>query len=134
MAAADPPSGVALATAGLRVQQGRIRVMAENLANANSTARTPGGDPYRRKIAVFEPIGISAEPVGRVVQDTSGFRTVFDPGHPAADPLGNLKLPNVNPVAETADLQAATRAYEANLKVISTLGELEKKTVALLTS
>ncbi len=102
MAATELASGVALATAGLRVQQGRIRVMTENLANASSTAPTPGGDPYRRKIAVFEPIGISAEPLGRIVRDTTGFRTVFDPTHPAADPIGNLKLPNVNSVVETA--------------------------------
>lgn len=134
MAATELASGIALATAGLRVQQGRIRVMTENLANASSTAPTLGGDAYRRKIAVFEPIEITAEPVGHIVRDTTGFRTVFDPAHPAADPFGTLKLPNVNPVVETGDLQAATRAYEANLKVISTLGELEKRTVELLRS
>lgn len=74
MSGIEGPSGSAIAAAGMRVQQGRLRVMTENLANAQSTASTPGGDPYQRKIAVFAPVGAEAEPVGRVVRDTSPFR------------------------------------------------------------
>ncbi|MER2264369.1 flagellar basal body rod C-terminal domain-containing protein [Methylobacterium oxalidis] len=114
------------------MQHGRLRVTAENLANANSTANTPGGDPYRRKIAVFEPVEPGVEPVGRVVRDPSPFRVAFSPGHPAADANGNLKLPNVNPATEAAGLRAAVGAYEANLRVMGTLDELNRKTVDLL--
>ena len=133
MSGAEGLSGSAIAAAGMRVQQGRLRVMAENLANAQSTASTPGGDPYRRKIAVFEPVGAEAEPVGRVVRDTTPFRVIFSPGHPAADERGNLKLPNVNPATEAAGLRAAMGAYESNLKVIATLHDLAKRTVDLMT-
>lgn len=133
MSGTEGLSGSAIAAAGMRVQQGRLRVMAENLANAQSTASTPGGDPYRRKIAVFAPVGAEAEPLGRVVRDTTPFRVIFSPGHPAADALGNLKLPNVNPTTEAAGLRAAMGAYESNLKVIATLHDLEKRTVDLMT-
>ena len=132
MAASEGISGSAIAAAGLQVQQGRLRIMSENLANANSTASTPGGDPYRRKIAVFEPVSGVAEPVGRVVRDSTPFRVIHSPGHPAADALGNLKLPNVNPATEAAGMRAAMGAYESNLKVIATLHDLEKRTVDLL--
>ena len=132
MAGSEGVSGSAIAAAGLRVQQGRLRVMTENLANANSTASTPGGDPYRRKIAVFEPVGADAEPTGRVVRDTSPFRSISRPGHPAADAQGILKLPNVNPATEMAGLRAAMGAYESNLKVIATLDDLNRRTVDLL--
>ena len=133
MAMAEGITGSAVAAAGLRVQQGRLRVMTENLANANSTASTPGGDPYRRRIAVFEPVGADAEPIGRVVHDTSPFRSISRPGHPAADEQGNLKLPNVNPATEMAGLRAAMGAYEANLRVIATLDDLNSRTIDLLT-
>jgi flagellar basal-body rod protein FlgC len=102
MAGREGITGSAIAAAGLRVQQGRLRVMTENLANANSTASTPGGDPYRRRIAVFEPVGVDVEPIGRVVQDISPFRSISSPGHPAADEQGNLRLPNVDPATEMA--------------------------------
>lgn len=132
MVGSEGVSGSAIAAAGLRVQQGRLRVMSENLANANTTASTPGGDPYRRKIAVFEPVGTEAEPIGRVVRDTSPFQVAFSPGHPAADEQGNLKLPNVNPATEMAGLRAAMGAYESNLRVIATLDDLNRQTIDLL--
>ena len=132
MAGSEGVSGSAIAAAGLRVQQGRLRVMTENLANANSTASTPGGDPYRRKIAVFEPVGADANPIGRVVRDTSPFQMIHSPGHPAADASGNLKLPNVNPATEMAGVRAAMGAYESNLRVIATLDTLNRRTIDLL--
>lgn len=132
MAKIEGISGAAIAAAALRVQQSRLRVMTENLANANSTARMPGGDPYQRRIAVFEPVGTDSEPVGRVVRDSSPFPVIQSPGHPAADARGNLKLPNVNPATEMAGLRAAMGAYESNLKVIATLDDLNRRTVDLL--
>ena len=132
MSGTEGLSGSAIAAAGMRVQQGRLRVMAENLANAQSTASTPGGDPYRRKIAVFEPVGAEAEPLGRVVRDTTPFRVIFSPGHPAADERGNLKLPNVDLATEAAGLRAAMGAYESNMKVIATLDGLNSRTIDLL--
>lgn len=132
MSGIEGPSGSAIAAAGMRVQQGRLRVMTENLANAQSTASTPGGDPYQRKIAMFAPVGAEAEPVGRVVRDASPFRVISSPGHPAADERGNLKLPNVNPATEAAGLRAAMGAYESNLRVIATLDDLNRRTIDLL--
>lgn len=85
-----------------------------------------------RRIAVFDPVGADAEPVGRVVYDTSPFRSISSPGHPAADEQGNLKLPNVNPAKEMAGLRAAMGAYEANLRVIATLDDLNSRTIDLL--
>ncbi|GJD76763.1 flagellar basal body rod C-terminal domain-containing protein [Methylobacterium goesingense] len=132
MAGSESVSGSAIAAQGLRVQHGRLRVMSENLANAQSTATTPGGDPYQRKIAVFAPVAGNAEPIGRVVRDTSPFRVIQSPGHPAADALGNLKLPNVDTAQEEAGMRAAMGTYESNMKVIATLGELDRRTIDLL--
>src|ERR1700749_1862486 len=100
---ADPiqPSNtaVAVATSALKAEQSRMRVIAENLANADSTAQTPGGDPYRRQIPVFEvrPVaGAKGVTLSRVVADETQFGSEYAPGHPAADAKGYVKLPNVN--------------------------------------
>lgn len=116
MAGSESVSGFAIAAQGLRVQQGRLRVMSENLANAQSTATTPGGDPYQRKIAVFAPVAGHAELIGRVLRDTSPFRVIQSPGHPAADGWGNLKLPNVDPAKEAAGMRATMGTYESNMQ------------------
>ncbi|AWN35171.1 hypothetical protein DK427_04955 [Methylobacterium radiodurans] len=129
-------SGGDLAAAALRIHQGRIRLSVENLANAQSSASTPGGEPYRRKIAVFEPItGETDEPPAvRVVRDRTAFPTIQSPGHPAADAQGNLMLPNVRPATEMGELRSAMRAYEANLRTIATLDDVKGKTIDLLKS
>src|SRR5579863_5313182 len=103
---ADPvqPSNAvaAIAASALQAQQARMRVIAENLANADSTATTPGGDPYRRRVAVFTPKVMTGGGQGvgmtRVATDNSDFRTTYAPGQPGADAKGYLKLPNVDPL------------------------------------
>lgn len=128
-------STMAVATSALRAQQGRMRVIAENIANANSTARTAGGDPYRRQVPVFKPTRIDgAEGVQmlRVEDDTSDFKTEYDPGNPAADDKGYVKLPNVNSLVEALDMKEAQRAYEANLNVIETARSMQSRTLDML--
>jgi flagellar basal-body rod protein FlgC len=126
---------MAVAASALRAQQGRMRVIAENLANANSTARVAGGDPYRRQVPVFQPAKVAgAEGVQmlRVDPDQSDFRSEYDPGNPAADAKGYVKLPNVNSLVEALDMKEAQRAYEANLNVIETARAMESRTLDLL--
>ena len=126
---------MAVASSALRAQQGRMRVIAENLANANSTSRTAGGDPYRRQVPVFQPTKVQgAEGVQmlRVDPDQSEFKTEYDPGNPAADANGYVKLPNVNPLVEALDMKEAQRAYEANLNVIETARAMESRTLDIL--
>lgn len=122
-----------ISASGLTAERLRMDVIAQNLANANTT-RTSGGGPYRRKLIVFAPRG-EESPFGRIlservqagrgvrvvkiVEDQSPFRRVYDPAHPDADPDGMVELPNVNPMLEMVDLIAATRAYEANLAALN---------------
>ena len=126
---------MAVASSALRAQQGRMRVIAENIANANSTARTAGGDPYRRQIPVFKPTQVQgAEGVQmlRVDPDKSDFKTEYDPGNPAANAKGYVKTPNVNTLVEALDMKEAQRAYEANLNVIETARSMESRTLDIL--
>jgi flagellar basal-body rod protein FlgC len=129
-------AAVAVASSALRAQQTRMRVIAENLANADSTASAPGGDPYRRKVPVFHPKTIRGFGQGvaltRVAVDQSDFRTEFSPGHPAADPRGYVKLPNVDPLIEALDMREAQRAYEANLNVIETARSMDASTLDII--
>src|SRR5579864_7022457 len=108
----------AIAASALRAQQARMRIIAENLANANSTAQTPGGDPYRRQVPVFSPTTVSGATgvsMSRVQADQTAFKNVYEPGNPAADAKGYVKEPNVDPLIEALDMKEAQRAYEANL-------------------
>ncbi|MBW0151522.1 MAG: flagellar basal body rod protein FlgC [Phenylobacterium sp.] len=112
-----------------------MRVIAENLANANSTSQQAGGDPYRRQVPVFEPSKIDAGQgvrMARVQPDQSAFRTEYEPGHPSADAQGYVKLPNVNTLVEAMDMREAQRAYEANLNVIETARAMEMRVLDLL--
>ena len=132
-----PVSGVAqaIAASALRAQQGRMRIIAENLANADSTSKTPGGDPYRRQAPVFEPTkvaGAKGVRMAKVEPDQTDFRQEYDPGHPSADAKGYVKLPNVNTLVEAMDMREAQRAYEANLNVIETARAMEMRTLDLL--
>ena len=106
---------MATAASALKAQQARMRIIAENLANANSTSRTPGGDPYRRQIPVFEPAKVAGGAEGvkmaRVQADPSAFKTEYDPGHPSADAKGYVKLPNVNTLIEAMDMREAQRVF-----------------------
>jgi flagellar basal-body rod protein FlgC len=125
----------AIAASALRAQQGRMRIIAENLANANSTSRTKGGDPYRRQEPVFEPTPVAGGMgvrMSRVQPDSTAFKLQYDPGNPSADGQGYVKLPNVDPLIEALDMRAAQRAYEANLNVIDTARTMEMRTLDLL--
>ena len=132
-----PVSGVAqaIAASALRAQQGRMRIIAENLANANSTSSTPGGDPYRRQAPVFTPTKVAGGKgvrMNRVDADPTAFRQEYSPGHPSADAKGYVKLPNVDTLVEALDMREAQRAYEANLNVIETARAMEMRTLDLL--
>ena len=136
---ADPvqPSNVAVAvaTSALKAEQSRMRVIAENLANADSTSPNHGGDPYRRQVPVFQPqtvAGAKGVAMTHVVADASQFGSEYAPGHPAADAQGYVKLPNVNPILEAIDMRNAQRAYQANLSVIETAREMDTATLCIL--
>ena len=124
-----------VAASGMRAQQARMRIIAENLANANSTSRTAGGDPYRRQVPIFEPKAVDGGEgvrMSRVEGDQRAFRSTYDPGHPAANAEGYVSLPNVDPLIEALDMKEAQRAYEANLNVIETARSMEMRTLDLL--
>ena len=125
----------AVAVSALRAQQARMRIIAENLANANSTSRTAGGDPYRRQAPVFEPTKVSGAmgvKMTRAEADPKPFKTEYEPGNPGADAQGYVKLPNVDSLVEALDMREAQRAYEANLNVIETARAMEMRTLDLL--
>ncbi len=115
---------IQVAVSGLKAQSGRMRVISENIANADSAARQPGADPYRRKVATFQrrfdrDLEAEVVKVGRVGRDQSAFRSRYEPGHPAADREGFVKIPNVNSTIESMDLREAQRSYEANLNIVT---------------
>ncbi len=128
---------IMIAASGLKAQSGRMRVIAENIANAESTASTPGGDPYRRKIPTFKTeldreLGGQIIELGRVERDRSDFRREYDPGNPAADADGYVKRPNVNSLVEQMDMRDAQRAYEANLNVVGAARRMISRTLDIL--
>ena len=136
---ADFARSMGIATSGLRAQAGRMRVISENIANADSTASTPGGDPYRRKIPTFSSeldrtLEANVVKLGRVMPDNSDFRIKHEPGNPAADAEGNVKYPNVNPLIEMTDMRDAQRSYEANLNVIHATRTMIQRTLDILKS
>lgn len=128
---------LAIAAAGMRAQSSRLRIISENVANANSTAETPGGNPYRRKMAVFrnemdKATGTDLVRMDKTVDDPSDFRLVYDPGHPAADKQGYVKYPNVNTLVELMDMREASRSFEANLSVMENSRAMLTRTLELL--
>ena len=137
---ADPTSVanavMTVAASALRAQQSRMRVIAENMANADSVATTPGGNPYARQIPVFTPTttpgGMPGVHMSSVATDTTPFKSEYQPGHPAADAKGYVKLSNVNPLVEALDMRDAQRAYSANISVIETARAMDNSTMTLL--
>ncbi|GIK79194.1 MAG: flagellar basal body rod protein FlgC [Pseudorhodoplanes sp.] len=128
---------LSIAASGLRAQAGRMRVIAENIANADSTAKTPGGEPYRRKIPTFQSeidrtLDARVVAFGRVKPDQSDFQLKYQPGHPAADASGNVKYPNVNALIEMTDMREAQRSYEANINVVSATRRMIQRTIEIL--
>ena len=138
MSGADPLSAaLRVAGSGLDAQSLRLRVVAENIANARSTADVAGGDPYRRRTVTFaaalERAGEATlvEPA-RVNVDRGAFRLEHDPSSPAADERGNVKMPNVDVLVEMADMREANRSYEANLQVMGQVRDMIRSTIDLM--
>lgn len=134
---ADLFSALSAASTGLRAQTVRIRVAAENVANANSTSEVPGGDPYQRRMPVFREMmdretGSLGVSVSRTVDDQSDFPVTYDPTHPAADENGYVKMPNVKTLIEMADIREAQRTYEANLNIIESSRAMINRALDLL--
>ena len=126
-----------IAASGMRAQGSRLRVIAENLANAESTGQRPGEEPYRRKIVTFEnaldrELGFKTVNVADVKTDRSPFNRRYEPGHPAADEDGYVLTSNVNGLIEMADMREAQRSYEANLKVIEASRGMLQQTIDIL--
>ncbi len=132
-----PPrnNAMAVAASALKAQQSRMRVIAENIANAQSTATVAGGEPYRRQIPVFrarEIDGATGVTLAEVRPDMGDFRREYDPSHPAANAEGYVLRPNVDTLIEAMDMREAQRAYEANLNVIETARSMETRTLDIL--
>jgi flagellar basal-body rod protein FlgC len=128
---------LAIAASGLRAQAGRMRVLSENIANSDSTAQTPGGDPYRRRVPTFQSefdrsLNARVVALGPVRPDPTDFRIKYEPGNPAADATGNVKYPNVNPLIEMTDMRDAQRSYEANVNVIGATRSMIQRTLDIL--
>lgn len=126
-----------ISAAGMRAQGERLRVVAENMANSDSTASTPGGTPYRRKIVLFQNVldrqmGVNMVKVTKHAYDNSPFQKKFDPNHPAADADGYVQYPNVNGIVEMMDMREARRGYEANLNMVEVSKSMLTQTIALL--
>ena len=125
------------AAAGMKVQGARMRLVAQNLANAESTALAPHGEPYRRQTITFanqldRELGIERVHVARLGVDHSAFPLRYAPGHPAADADGYVLMPNVNPLLEMMDLREAQRSFEANLNALTLARSMVERTLDLL--
>ena len=134
----DPLTTISrIASTGLRAQGERMRVVSENVANANSTANEAGGDPYRRKTISFNELidadsGSSLVETSEVERDMTAFTVRYEPQHPAADANGYVKLPNVNPLIEMANMREASRSYEANLTMLEQARAMRSQLIDLL--
>jgi flagellar basal-body rod protein FlgC len=128
---------MAIASAGMKAQGDRLRVVAENIANVDATASTPNGQPYRRKLVVFQnalnkELGINTVQIAKRTFDMSAFRLKYDPTHPAANDQGYVQYPNVNSIVEMMDMREARRGYEANVNVVEVSKSMLSRTIDLL--
>ena len=125
---------MAIAATGLRAQAGRMRIISENIANADSTPTTPGAAPSRRTIPTvqMEDVGANIVELGKTATDKSDFQLKYEPGHPAADKNGNVKYPNVNSLVEMTDMREAQRSYQANINVITATRRMLQRTIDIL--
>jgi flagellar basal-body rod protein FlgC len=134
----DPlQASLRIAGAGLEAQSARLRVISENVANAQSVGATPGADPYQRQTITFDnemdrTLGAAVVHVKNVGVDQTPFKIQLDPGNPAADDKGFVKMPNVDLLVELADMREANRSYEANLQIAKQSADLMTQTVNLL--
>ena len=126
-----------ISSAGMRAQGARLKVISENLANANSLPQDANGKPYRRKIITFSneldrSMGLNKVGIGKITADMSNFGKKFDPNHPAADQDGYVLTPNVNTLIEMTDMREAQRSYEANMEVIKASKAMLAGTIDIL--
>ncbi len=126
-----------ISASGLKVQSGRMRVIAENMANADSAPRTAAEEPYRRKIPTVRQsfdreLGAKVVSLGRIERDRSDYDLRYEPGHPAADASGMVRYPNVSTLIESVDMREAQRTYEANLNVVSATRAMLQRTIDIL--
>lgn len=133
----DILSTMRISGAGMKVQSSRLRVISQNIANADSLPQHPGQEPYRRKTVTFDneldrAIGLDTVRVDRIKEDRSDFGKRYDPTHPAADEQGYVQTPNVNILVETMDMREAQRSYEANLNVIKASKSMLMQTIEVL--
>jgi flagellar basal-body rod protein FlgC len=133
----DITAALSAAASGLKAQTMRMRIAAENVANSESTGDTPGADPFRRRIPILESQKVGAEGVRGVAvtgaeEDQSAFKLSYNPGHPAADTNGFVKMPNVDSLVEMMDMREASRAYEANLNIIDSARQMTSRALDLL--
>lgn len=133
----DLIKSIAVAASGLRSRSGRMRVIAENIANADSGPERAGADPYRRKVVSFQrhldrDLDAQMVALGKVQRDPSAFKTKHEPGNPAADANGDVKMPNVDSLVEMVDMREAQRSYEANLNLISSTRRMIQRTIDIL--
>ena len=130
-------STLQISASGLQAQSARMRVIAENIANSDSAAKSPGEEPYRRRIPTFKAefnreLGGYEVKIGRMVLDNSEFDSRYEPGHPAADERGYVRYPNVNSLIEQMDMREAQRTYEANLNVVTATRQMVGRTLDIL--
>lgn len=121
----DLDRALRISAAGMTAQSARLRVVAENIANRDSTGQSPGADPYRRKTVSFgtrvdREAGVELVGVRRVGRAPGDFPQRFDPSHPAADANGYVRTPNVDSIVENMDMREANRSFSANLAVLET--------------
>jgi flagellar basal-body rod protein FlgC len=121
----------------LKAQDQRMKIIAENIANANTTASAPGQKPYQRQVITFKneydkALGAYKVQTGKVQSDNTDFIKKYDPSHPAADKDGYVLQPNVNPMVEMMDMSEANRSYQANLNSIDAARGMVLSTISLL--
>lgn len=126
-----------IAVSGMKAQAERLKVISQNMANADSVSVVPGGEPYRRQVVSFKDYvdpatGAEMVKVDKVVKDMSQFEKRYAPNHPGADANGYISLPNVNPLIEMMDMKEAQRTYEANLNMMKTARQMNSNVLDIL--
>ena len=126
-----------IAASGMKAQSERLKVISQNMANADSVSAEPGGDPYRRQVVTFQnyidkQTGAQKVRVDKIINDMSPFEKKYDPHHPGADANGYVSLPNVNPLVEVMDMKEAQRVYDANLNMLKTARDMNSSVLDIL--
>ena len=132
-------SGIDVTSGALNAQKTRLDIVAQNIANAQTT-RTPNGGPYQRQIVSFESelirrggggASLQSVRIGSISADRTPGQQVYNPQHPDARPDGTVTMPNVNLSYEMVDLITASRAYEANLSVVKNARQMAMKALEI---